>query len=701
MFRLQHKDKTGASLSIAVLLALVVLGPLQLKAQEVVLPGIVIVGDKTGRTINEASPSTTVISGEEAVRPSNIDIDSAVATQPNILANEGFNLPSIRGVDSLSGGRPSITAGSQPRTPLLVDGVAYPSNEASAISALSLWDVSTIEVARGPQPTSTGRNAFGGAIRVFTNDPTFKTEVATRVGYISEQGTVSGAFMFNAPVVSDQIAVRLVGEGSFGKSYVDIAPSLPAGFDPEDERYGRLRGKVLIKPSTIAGLSVVLSVDHSLRENPTEGLVADVENVRIGPNDVFALSSAYEDLRQTVYQAKSTYEISRNFTLVSRLAHLDNDLTFRDSGELPNAFVPFALGTTEFNKSQIEGETYLQFRNIGMVHRGVVGVTHNTEDEFGTNDGTLNFSADGEIRNTGVYGEIELSADGTARGLSFLAGGRLEIDKRERSIQAPIGNPLGGSDLSETVFLPKIGLRYYASPNASFGYTYSQGFRAGGTDFDFTGPIFGFPLVTSDFDSETIDQHEIFARGSILGGTLDLTATAFYYTWKDAQVAGAGPAGLIGNVPVAIGYGGELAAAYKIMRDLSVKGAVGFTKTKITDAGVNLASFEGNALPRAPEVTLSGGIAWSPFEGFTAGIDARYVDDTVSGLGQPKLSSYTIVDISAGYKFEASGLNFKLDGFIKNVFDERYRTFAEQSPGFLLQKSGRPRTFGFALTTRY
>ncbi|MEM8794036.1 MAG: TonB-dependent receptor [Pseudomonadota bacterium] len=671
----------------------------------ILLDEIVLRGDKVGRTIQSATAGTTVINGETANAAVNQDIDDVVAAEANVLANEGFSLPSIRGIDSTSGGRPSITAGSQPRTPILVDGVALPSNESSAISSVSTWDIDTVEVGRGPQPTNTGRNAIGGAIRVFTNDPTYDLEFATRIGYFNQNGTINGAALVNIPIVEDQAALRFTAEGSFGDSFVDIVPSVPAGFDPNQETFGRVKGKLLLEPSSLPGLSVLVSVDHLRNEEPIDGFVDDVEAVSISGANPFGLVSSFEEVDQTVYQARASYDFDERFTLVSRVAYLDNSLLFADTGDVFNFGFPFALGATGFDKDQIEGEVYLQFRDLGVIRRGVFGVIHNTEKEDGFNSGTLEFTADGEINNTGVYGEVEVSADRFVDGLTFIGGGRLEIDNRFRDTFAPAGNPVGAFYGSETEFLPKAGIRYEPTDNLTFGYTFSRGFRAGGLDVDLTAPIFGLPLSISEFGSEFINQHEVYARGSFLDGKLDLSATGFYYKWDDAQVEGAasffgGGVVLIGNVPEAIGFGGEFNAAYKINQQFSVKAALGLLETEITDAGTGLATFEGSALPRAPELTISGGLTWQPMENLKAAVDVRHIGETFTGLGEATLDNYTVVDVSAGYTVRTGSSEFQLEGFVNNIFDESFITFSEA--GFItLTAVGRPRTFGALLTAKF
>lgn len=677
---------------------------------------IIVRGDKIERGLGQSTAGTTVIGGEEASAPQNRDIDDLVDGQANVLANEGFSLPSIRGVDSTSGARPGITVGSQPRTPILVDDVATPSGDSSTISQVSLWDVSSVEVARGPQPTSTGRNAFGGAIRIYTNDPIFDLEGAARIGFFSAEGTATGAFMVNAPLVEDELALRLTGEGSLGRSYVDVLPD-PGFGDPEEERFGRLRGKLLYEPQAVDGLSILLSADYLDNERPLEGFVTDVDALEIDDVFPFFLRSSYEEVEQLTLQIRAEHELTDNVTLVARAAYQDNELRFVDTLEsfvLQSPFgpIPFVSGETGFDKSQIEVEGFVQLRDIGILRRGLFGVIYNREEEDGFGENAFDFLVEGEIKNTGIYGEAEISADYLLPGLSIIAGGRVEIDDRFRDAEAPTGNPASSASFDETVFLPKVGLRYDFNETSAIGYTYAEGFRNGGVDVDLGAALQGVPgVATAAFEPEFIEQHEIYARTSLFSGRLDLSVAGFYYQWEDAQVPGASDVidstgeRLFGNVPEAIGFGGEIAASFEPTPEWRISAAVGLVETEIKDAGPNLLELEGGELPRAPNITAAGAITWMPIDGLDAIVSVSHVGSTASGLGQDELDSYTVVDLSAGYAFEVDGTELRVDAFVTNLFDERYETFREEVSPFLgggfLSAAGRPRTFGAALTARF
>ena len=711
------------TLLLAVVLTVAVVPVTSLLAQEVeeedkgedkviTLKEIVVPGDKIGRPTAEAPPSITIVEGEQADQPINRHIKMVIRKAANVFVEEGIQLPSIRGVDGSGGGRQAITEGSQPRVPLLIDDVPRPLNSSFSISRSSTWDVASMEIARGPQPSSTGRNALGGAIRIYTNDPGFEYDAAARLRGFTADGTVDGAAMVNLPLIDNQLALRGTVEESRGNAYIDVTEQakamIPGQYDPEAELYQRYRGKVLLTPEAVPGLKVKFTVDHMRTEGPIPGFAqgnGDPDDFTI---TFFGFQSAFEENDQTTYTGRTNYVLSEFAELELRGSFINNDLVFADTG---------LAGRFAYELDQVEGEAFLRLSDLGVLRRGLVGVIHNTSTEEGLNpSSTFGTLTDGEINNTGYYGEAEIALGelGLADGLTLIAGGRYERDDRSRSVRFDIDFPPfpktvveseGG--LSARRFLPKVGLRYAPTNELTLGYTYSESFRAGGIDVDpFPVPAF------ARFDPETLRQHEVYTKSSLWNKRISFGASAFYYTYEDAQVPEAsrvmtpfGPAFLFGNVPEAVGYGFELEATADLNAGFSVNGALGLLKTEITDAGPVLrATNEGGSLPRAPSTTASLALNYDPGGGFNATLSGRFVGRTTSGLNQPEIPSYTLFDLSAGYEFQRGYFGgFRVDLFVENLTDQGYFTFRERVPNFAvdaLEGKGRPRTFGFSSTWR-
>lgn len=91
---------------------------------------------------------------------------------------------------------------------LFIDGVYIP--RVIGVGATEMWDAARVEVLKGPQGTLFGKNNTAGAINIFFNEPTDKTEGKVRIRAVTHE-EFSGAAMVNLPM-SDKAALRLAGQ---------------------------------------------------------------------------------------------------------------------------------------------------------------------------------------------------------------------------------------------------------------------------------------------------------------------------------------------------------------------------------------------------------------------------------------------------------------------------------------------------------
>ena len=112
----------------------------------------------------------------------------------------GFNL-SIRGIGE------KVTSG------LGISGVSINENDlplgANNFANTDFYDVSQVEVLRGPQGTLYGRNSTGGAVNVITNKPTDKLASSLTYEYGNYDSNKVTGFV-NLPI-TDTIALRVAG----------------------------------------------------------------------------------------------------------------------------------------------------------------------------------------------------------------------------------------------------------------------------------------------------------------------------------------------------------------------------------------------------------------------------------------------------------------------------------------------------------
>ncbi|MEM1275119.1 MAG: TonB-dependent receptor [Pseudomonadota bacterium] len=653
---------------------------------------IIVEGERIGRSIAETPANVRVFNGPEVDTPVNRDLRDAIEAVPNVVYEQGPYLPSIRGIDGTAGveGGTSLTSGAQPRVPIVIDGMALPVPQGATAATIGVWDVQRVEVARGPQASTSGRNAIGGAVRVFTNDPSFEWEAATQVGYFNQDGTANGAFLFNVPILEDQVAFRIAGEGYAGENFVEY--QIPGQLDLADEfaeqSLLRLRPKLLVEPEAVPGLSMLFTLDYQDLTTNFDPNAVD----RGGNGFVTTVGTAPLLTRQMIYSTEVNYEISERFEIEQQVAFLDFDV------DIPNTSVNFDLNQ---ETTRLLSDTVLRFRDIGIIERGFIGYAYEQQNEDIVDMGQLASTVDGEIENQGIFGEVEI---GVLADVTLLLGGRVEIDERERSITVPGLAFSQTTSAEDTAFLPKAGLRYQVNDETLVGYTYSEGYRAGGADFNlFAGAPFFIPgPLATTFEPERLRQHELFVRGEGFEGDLSYSASAFYYTFKDAQVLGADPAApfLIGNLPKARGFGAEIEGAYRVLPGLTVSAGLGLLDTKITNGGAS--GFQGEELARAPNVTANGRLEYISDLGFDVAADIRYVGGQLYRLGGVDIDGYTVVDLSAGYDYSFEDVDLRVDAFIKNVADTRYITRDFDGGVFVNAESvGQPRTFGLAATLRF
>lgn len=138
-------------------------------------------------------------------------------------------------------------------------------------SVLPTYDVSSVQVLKGPQGTLFGRNTTGGAVLVYSTEPDFKLG-----GYVQVEGgnfddhSVQGAI--NLPIVDDMLAVRLAGDVERREGYTLNTQN---GQRNNDVHSNAFRVSVLFKPTDF--------IKNSLVYDYYEDDTANTGNAPVGP----------------------------------------------------------------------------------------------------------------------------------------------------------------------------------------------------------------------------------------------------------------------------------------------------------------------------------------------------------------------------------------------------------------------------------
>ncbi|MCP5203910.1 MAG: TonB-dependent receptor plug domain-containing protein [Pseudomonadales bacterium] len=169
-----------------------------------VLEETVVTATRREVNLQDTGISVSAFTGAELDQLNITDTDQLTLVTPGLMFQNGGGAPLV-GLVSIRGVSQNDFAGHiESPNPLYIDEVYQPSITTNSIK---MYDLSQVEVLRGPQGTLYGRNATGGLIHLVTNKPTDELEgyldvSAGDYNYYTAEGVVSGP-------LTDSISGRL------------------------------------------------------------------------------------------------------------------------------------------------------------------------------------------------------------------------------------------------------------------------------------------------------------------------------------------------------------------------------------------------------------------------------------------------------------------------------------------------------------
>ena len=259
-------------------------------------------------------------------------------------------------------------------------------------------------------------------------------------------------------------------------------------------------------------------------------------------------------------------------------------------------------------------------------------------------------------------------------------------------------------------FLPKAGITFDMSDDASIAFTYQRAYRAGALSFNTFRALLA-PAgstqadlealgVVNQFAPEFTNNYELAFRSEWLDGDLIVNANAYYIDYTDQQIlvqlSGNPLDTITENAGASRLQGFELETTMRPTDGLSLFFNLGVTDTKYTDgAGVAGGDITGFEFTYAPDVTVGFGGRYEHESGFfanlrtrlTAGSFTSFTDmnedasEALLAAGQAPLptrqdpsgfndDAFT-VDLALGWE----GEYFSVEVFARNLLDEEYLTF--------------------------
>lgn len=657
-------------------------------------------------------------------------LSSATGSRDDIRGGRRLNL---RGIESGPDGIPT--------TAFYLDDAPIP------VMDPKLFDISRVEVLRGPQGTLFGANSMGGTVRLVTNKPKidqFEYKVDTTFAFMNEgEESIYLNGMLNVPLVDGKAALRAVvfhrTEGGFIDIVEEPESAVPAvgrtrtAEDVNDEEVNGARIALTWQP--VDNLTITPSVFYQKIE------VDDTPNYEPSVGDLLYFDKRVAEVQQNEFTL-SNVEISYDFgnmELFSSTAFSDSKLfTVDDFGKFLETFAlppdPFQRGFQDISTERFSQEIRLS-SSAGEKFNWIVGFFYMDEDRLFLqdlpNDGlqwctvalcgadllpTDTLFTGVQMNNderTALFGEITYSPN---RAWEITAGVRW-FDNEQTQVIEFDGFFNGGFSRTEgvssaTELSPKVQVGFHLNDNTMVYGLATKGFRPGGPTnlvpaaacaADLAALGLSEPL--SQFESDTLWNYEAGVKSSFADGRVTLNATAYFIDWTDVQQAvrlGCG-FGFVGNVGAAESKGVEIDFAAQPTDNIGFYGSIGYTDAKFTETSAEVGVTAGDKITNTPEITafLSAQYDFPVADGFQGYVQGsfRYTDDIIGDTfccGTPIRPSYSTADLRIGVLRDD---RWEVVLFVKNLTDERGLLTNRLFQPFALNHVAviRPRTFGITL----
>lgn len=639
------------------------------------------------------------------------DLQGLSFSSPNVSLDDigtsrGTANFSIRGL-GVNSSIPSI----DPTVGVFVDGVYLGLN---AGVVFDLFDLESIEVARGPQGILFGRNTTGGAVLINTGNPTDELEYSARVAY-------------EVPGADDRGGANKYVMGTVSGPLTDTLSGKIGAYFNEDEGYFRN-----LANGNDHGAAETTILRAALEWAPTDrftllGKVEKFDSEGDGPS---AQNRGLFDRESFDFSIDNEGFYTQDVTFATLRADYDVDF---GNGTITNIFgyreadgetdsdidsTPLFLfhSDTELTQEQISNELRYngRFGNADVT----TGVFFFNQDVAYTERRDLpplsaaTFYGGGTVDHTvlGLFGQVDYDVRDD---FTVTVGGRLSNEEKEGTITYVRPRPecsvvqgtcpttgtnpfipgedngfAEGTDWSN--FAPKLGFQYRPSDSAQIFGNYTKGFRSGGYNFRITNAALFLQQVdqtgTRFFDEEEVDSFELGVKYQTEDRRLTLNGAVFNTQIADMQrevnisSPTSGVSQFILNTADASITGAEIDGRWAVTPDHLLTFNAGLINAEYDDvrfdiSGDNAVTQADAALdlPRVPESTFGvgyiGQIDLGVHGSLSPRVNYQYRDRfayTDSNFGW--VQEADMLDANLTYNVRDTGVSLSLYG--KNLFDE-------------------------------
>jgi iron complex outermembrane receptor protein len=628
-------------------------------------------------------------------------------------AQNGVNRVFIRGI-----GLTSFASGADSSVAFYVDGV-YVGRPTAQLSAF--YDISRIEVLRGPQGALYGRNATGGAINLITNGPSRELS-----GYVNAtignynlhqlEGAVSAPLTEGGDLRA-RIAFKTLDRSGYGYDFA-------AKHDVNDAKSQSLRATLQYNPDPSIDIRLIGGYTHERDDNnytinygayPGYKLsgVVDFGGFAIQNSQDAATPIPSHSNRRTGYDAT----LNATFALTDELS-LSSISGWRQFERFNNSSsdgTSYGLGISSYTErnNQESQEFVLNYDANPVVFTGGASYYHehifnNTLVPFIQLPG-INYIQNGTLDIDALAAYLQATWSITEH-LRVTGAGRYNTEKRSTQGSFTFGTVTPLDDHRRwSAFTPKFGLEYDVTTGTMVYASATKGFKSG---------TFTTGQVNPAVNPEKIWAYEAGVKSRFLDNKLDIAAAVFYYDYSDLQVNKIlGLATLTTNAASARNKGIEISAHARPTTQFTLDASFSYTDATFKDFNsVNplfptqpAVDLQGKSLPGSPRYQATfGGAYWIMLPSdrkLTFAADASYQSRIYfSEFNDKVLSQKSFTKINTSAKLELTH-NVSVTVWGKNITNKQTagnKTLGIQLWGFPIYGSiDAPATYGGTLAVSF
>ncbi len=651
--------------------------------------------------------SVTVLDAPALSQPGQQHFEDVLAQVPNLNWAGGTSRPryfQIRGI----GEREQYEGAPNPSVGFLMDDIDF-----SGIGMVAtLFDVSQVEVLRGPQGTRLGANALAGLISFRSTEPS-DTPALSMEATGADYRTGSLGFIANAPVESLNSAWRVSVQKFRSDGFRDDVFLDRKDTNNRDELTARAKWRW--KPSDSTTLDLTLL--HADIDNGYDGW--SIDNTWTSESD----RPGVDAQRATAASARLvTSAGSATLTVIGAYAKSDSVNSFDADWGNAQLWAPYIYDYfSRSDRNRTTGSLEVRLASAAPKKPGdiawLVGVygLRLTEDGRDTSvgvyadpffpefDSTLDELLDSRFHSHSEAAFGQLDGLFTDR-LHWSAGLRVE---QRQSAYADSGVWQGEARVSDldqgnTMTGGQATLSYDLSSSSMAYVSISRGYKAGGFNLGHV------PQNRLQFRPEFLWNYEAGVKRSFLEGRLYADTSVFYSRRRNVQVRTgdqldpSDPTTFVfftDNASGGYNYGLETSLRWQISGQWDANGSLGLLRTRYLNYDQGGIALPDRAQAHAPDYQAAVSVGWHHPTGWNARVTLTALDHYYFDVppNDTQSSAYSLTNLQFGYQTE------RWSAYVwgRNVFDRTYAIrgfyFGNVPPDFpnqLYTQRGDPRQVG-------